>query len=138
MSLNPQLSSMWSFVCGYNMLAVAKLTGCPPHSQTHGAASCCVIFSSEGHWRNDCRQMLPSVSELQPNLQRAGSAFIHTFSCCTSTSCLTDSRVLFCSQPIWIRTQIILCLFSAGNKPAETTNISESEYYYRSYRTENI
>lgn len=41
-----------------------------PPSKTHGAAACCVIFNSQGHWRYDCKQMAPSVTQLQPNLQQ--------------------------------------------------------------------
>lgn len=79
-----------------------------PPSPTHGAASCCVIFNSKGHWRYDCKQMTPSVSQLHPDLQRLReqtrhrlylhlhpalcrhiSAFLLVFSFCL---CLTERR----------------------------------------------
>lgn len=49
------------------------------NSQIQRAGTCWVIFTTAGHWRNDCQQMAPSVSQQQPRLlqQRELHSHLH-------------------------------------------------------------
>lgn len=83
------------FSCGCLPLT-QQVSGGYANRKTHGAASCCVIFTSKGHWRNDCKQMAPSVSQLQPELLQEET--LHSHLQCDTLPLLLALPSLFLTQ----------------------------------------